>query len=720
MPISLQLSLQPFYTIHSRSCSLVVDCRGNSPAILYWGARLSEDSSPDMLSLLATRQEVQACMPEEPAIALSPELGAGFSGSAGVQIHRGGAQWAVFSQIQSVTVEPNNRLSIVSKCKGTEIELIHCLQLDASTDVLTATTQLTNIGQSKLWVDRCDAPCIPVPMHYNKILGFKGRWAKEFQTQSIDRFMGAYVRENRSGRTSHDAFPAVIVHSDQANESDGEAYGLHLGWSGNHHLRIEEQFVGRAYAQFGELFFPGELSLEPGESYYSPVLYGASSNTGLTDLSACFHQYIRENLTDPRMQGKPKPVHFNTWEAMYFDLSMSRLCQLADEAAVVGVERFVLDDGWFKGRKSDRAGLGDWTVDETVFPLGLGPLVEHVNAAGMEFGLWVEPEMVNQDSDLYRAHPDWVLNAAPAPLLLSRNQLVLDLTRTEVQKYLFEHLDNLLSEYAITYLKWDMNRVINQPGNAEGRAVTHYQTLALYQLLARIREAHPEVEIESCSSGGGRADFGVLAHTDRIWTSDSNDALDRLSIQKGFSFFFPPEIMGAHVGPRDCHITGRSISMATRAGVALFGDMGIEANLLTMDDAEKAELKAAVALHKKHRHLLHSGKLMRLDTEDYENSFGVISADKQEAIFSYGLLDGQPNSAPGRLRFPGLDASTLYTVNIIWPQQPSSYSKSILDIINGSVISGDALTKFGVQLPLMLPATLLVFHLASHRRRSDQ
>ena len=716
----MPISLQPFYTIHSQNCTLVVDCRSNAPAILYWGARLSEDSSPDMLSLLATRQEVQACMPEEPAIALSPELGAGFSGSAGVQIHRGGAQWAVFSQIQSVTVEPNNRLSIVSKCKGTEIELIHCLQLDTSTDVLTATTQLTNIGQSKLWVDRCDAPCIPVPMHYNKILGFKGRWAKEFQTQSIDRFMGAYVRENRSGRTSHDAFPAVIVHSDQANESDGEAYGLHLGWSGNHHLRIEEQFVGRAYAQFGELFFPGELSLEPGESYCSPVLYGASSNTGLTDLSACFHQYIRENLTDPRMQGKPKPVHFNTWEAMYFDLSMSRLCQLADEAAAVGVERFVLDDGWFKGRKSDRAGLGDWTVDETVFPQGLGPLVEHVNAAGMEFGFWVEPEMVNPDSDLYRAHPDWVLNAAPAPLLLSRNQLVLDLTRTEVQKYLFEHLDNLLSEYAITYLKWDMNRVINQPGNAEGRAVTHYQTLALYQLLARIREAHPEVEIESCSSGGGRADFGILAHTDRIWTSDSNDALDRLSIQKGFSFFFPPEIMGAHVGPRDCHITGRSISMATRAGVALFGDMGIEANLLTMDDAEKAELKAAVALHKKHRHLLHSGKLMRLDTEDYENSFGVISADKQEAIFSYGLLDGQPNSAPGRLRFPGLDASTLYTVNIIWPQQPSSYSKSILDIINGSVISGDALTKFGVQLPLMLPATLLVFHLASHRRRSDQ
>ena len=716
----MPISLQPFYTLHSHHCSLVLDCRGNAPAILYWGARLSAASSPEMLALLATRQEVQACMPEEAPIALSPELGAGFSGSAGVQIHRDGAQWAVYSQIQSVTVEPNNRLSIVSQCKGTEIELTHCLQLDVATDVLTATTQLTNIGQSKLWVDRCDAPCIPVPMHYNKILGFKGRWAKEFQTQSIDRFMGAYVRENRSGRTSHDAFPAVIVHSEQANESAGEAYGLHLGWSGNHHLRIEAQFVGRAYAQFGELFFPGELSLEPDESYCSPVLYGASSSTGFTDLSACFHQYIRENLSGPRMQGKPKPVHFNTWEAMYFDLSMVRLCQLADEAAAVGVERFVLDDGWFKGRKSDSAGLGDWTVDETVFPQGLEPLIQHVNAVGMEFGLWVEPEMVNPDSDLYRAHPDWVLNAAPAPLLLSRNQLVLDLTRTEVQEYLFGRLDNLLSEYAITYLKWDMNRVINQPGNAEGRAVTHYQTLALYQLLARVREAHPEVEIESCSSGGGRADFGILAHTDRIWTSDSNDALDRLSIQKGFSFFFPPEIMGAHVGPRDCHITGRSISMATRAGVALFGDMGIEANLLTMDDGEKAELKAAVALHKKHRPLLHSGTLVRLDTENYENNFGVVGADKQEALFSYGLLDSQPNSAPGRIRFPGLDANTLYTVNIIWPQKPSSYSTSILEIINGSVITGDALAKVGVQLPLMLPATLLVFHLASHRRHSDQ
>ena len=709
----MPIVIQPFYTVHSHRCSLIVDCRGNAPAILYWGSRLSNVSSPEMLALLATRQEVPACMPEEAVVSLSPEFGAGFSGSAGVQIHRGGTQWSVYSQIQSVSIEENNRLSIVSRCRGTEIELTHCLQLDSNTDVLCATTQLTNIGETELWLDRCDAPCIPIPMHYSKILGFKGRWANEFQTQSLDRFAGAYLRENRSGRTSHDSFPAVVVHTEQANESTGEAYGLHLGWSGNHHIRVEEQFCGRAYAQLGELFYPGELSLEPGESYRSPVLYGASSATGFSDMSARYHQYIRNNLTDSRLGTKPKPIHFNTWEAMYFNLSMVRLCKLADEAVAVGAERFVLDDGWFKGRRSDCAGLGDWVVDQTIFPQGLGPLVEYVNRLGMEFGLWVEPEMVNPDSDLYRAHPNWVLDGALAPQLLSRNQLVLDLTRTEVHQYLFERLDQLLSDYPITYLKWDMNRTINQPGNAQGRAVTHYQTSALYHLLARIRATHPQVEIESCSSGGGRADFGILSYTDRIWTSDSNDALDRLRIQKGFSLFFPAEIMGSHVGSRQCHITGRSISMATRAGVALFGNMGIEANLLDMDDADKTELAAAVALHKKHRQLIHSGNLVRLDTHSYENSFGIIAANQQQALFCYALLDSQPNSAPERLRFRGLNSTTLYIVNIIWPLAPSHDSKSILDVIDGAVVSGDALANIGIQLPLMFPETLLVFHLQS-------
>ena len=703
-------SIKSFYALHSRNCSLVIDCRGNAPAILYWGSRLSEATSPDMLSLLATRQELQACQAQEALITLSPEAATGFMGSPGVQMHRSGRQWAIYAKTKSVNLV-DNQLTIISQCHGAEIQLTHCLALHASTDVLTATTAITNIGSSALWLDRCDAPCIPVPMRYNKILGFTGRWANEFQQVSIDRFPGAYVRENRSGRTSHDSFPGVVVHTEDTNESSGSAYGLHLGWSGNHQLRIEEQHTGQAYAQLGELFFPGEMSLEPGEKYCSPTLYGTSTDHGFSAISESFHGYVRASLTDKRVRNKVRPVHFNTWEAVYFDLSYDRLCELADVAAEVGAERFVLDDGWFKNRKSDKAGLGDWFVDNSVFVDGLGPLIDHVKAKNMEFGLWVEPEMVNPDSDLYRAHSDWVLNADPAPLILSRNQLVLDLTRTEVQTYLFERLDALLTEYSISYLKWDMNRAVYQPNNQGGRAVGHYQTNALYTLLGRLRAAHPAVEIESCSSGGGRADFGVLEFTDRIWTSDSNDALDRLRIQKGFSMFFPAEVMGAHIGPGVCHITGRILSMETRAGVAMFGHMGIEANLLEMDDDQTETLKAGVALHKKHRQLIHSGNLVRLNTQSNENGFGIIAQDGGEALFSYTQLDSLSHSVGGRLQFIGLDSNGLYQVSIVWPQEPKSYSTSILDVINGSVISGEALTKAGIQLPIMHPASLLVFHL---------
>jgi alpha-galactosidase len=703
-------SIKSFYALHSRNCSLVIDCRGNAPAILYWGSRLSEATSPDMLSLLATRQELQACQAQEALITLSPEAATGFMGSPGVQMHRSGRQWAIYAKTKSVNLV-DNQLTIISQCHGAEIQLTHCLALHASTDVLTATTAITNIGSSALWLDRCDAPCIPLPMRYNKILGFTGRWANEFQQVSIDRFPGAYVRENRSGRTSHDSFPGVVVHTEDTNESSGSAYGLHLGWSGNHQLRIEEQHTGQAYAQLGELFFPGEMSLEPGEKYCSPTLYGTSTAHGFSAISESFHGYVRASLTDKRVRNKVRPVHFNTWEAVYFDLSYDRLCELADVAAEVGAERFVLDDGWFKNRKSDKAGLGDWFVDNTVFEDGLGPLIDHVKAKNMEFGLWVEPEMVNPDSDLYRAHSDWVLNADPAPLILSRNQLVLDLTRTEVQTYLFERLDALLTEYSISYLKWDMNRAVYQPNNQGGRAVGHYQTNALYTLLGRLRAAHPAVEIESCSSGGGRADFGILGFTDRIWTSDSNDALDRLRIQKGFSMFFPAEVMGAHIGPGVCHITGRILSMETRAGVAMFGHMGIEANLLEMDDDQTETLKAGVALHKKHRQLIHSGNLVRLNTQSNENGFGIIAQDGGEALFSYAQLDSLSHSVGGRLQFIGLDSNCLYQVSIVWPQEPKSYSTSILDVINGSVISGEALTKAGIQLPIMHPASLLVFHL---------
>jgi alpha-galactosidase len=287
--------IKPFYTLNAYQTSLVLDCRNNAPAIVYWGPRLSEHTQSDSLAQLSQFEEAPASPRQQAPVSLSPELGLGFQGNPGIEVHRQGQQWGLYTQIKSVT-ESDNQLTITSLSESADIVITHSLGLDPISGVLTASTQLTNTGDTKLSLQQCYAPSIPLPMHLTKILGFKGRWANEFQVQSIDRFIGAYVRENRSGRTSHDSFPGVIVHAEHTNESVGEAYGFHLGWSGNHQMRIEEQSSGRAYAQLGELLYPGEICLKPNQSYQSPTLYGATSQQGLNGLSHCFHRYIRSHL----------------------------------------------------------------------------------------------------------------------------------------------------------------------------------------------------------------------------------------------------------------------------------------------------------------------------------------------------------------------------------------------------------------------------------------
>ena len=391
---------------------------------------------------------------------------------------------------------------------------------------------------------------------------------------------------------------------------------------------------------------------------------------------------------------------------------MDTLKGLADIVADIGAERFVLDDGWFKGRRGDKAGLGDWTVDYEIYPKGLSPLIEHVNNLGLEFGIWFEPEMVNPDSDLYRAHPEWVLQTEGNQQLSFRNQLVLDLTRPQVCEYLYKCVTDILLEYpTITYIKWDMNRDINHAGNALGKPAVSQQTQALYKLIDDIRAAHPNVEIESCSSGGARVDYGVLQHTDRVWTSDSNDALDRLSIQRGCSFFFPAEVMGAHVGPRDCHITGRHISIEMRAAVSFFGHMGMEMDPRELSKHEISSLKQIISLHKQHRGLIHSGKLVRLESDGNSTDFGIINHQKTQALFAYNSVLESVRTMPKRYHFLGLDADKSYRLNLIWPLNLKQTSLSVLDKVEGQVFSGDALMQFGMQLPISFPQTSLIFEL---------
>jgi alpha-galactosidase len=335
------------------------------------------------------------------------------------------------------------------------------------------------------------------------------------------------------------------------------------------------------------------VALGPGEEYATPPLLATYSGDGLDGLSDAYHRFVRDRPSHPRT---PRPVVLNTWEAVYFDHRPDRLGELAEVAARLGVERFVLDDGWFGGRRSDAAGLGDWWVATEVWPEGLGPLIRRVRSLGMEFGLWVEPEGVNPDSDLFRAHPDWVLGPPGRLPMPWRQQQVLDLANADCFGFILQRLEELLSSHDIAFLKWDHNRDLVEAGHA-GRPGVHAQTLAAYRLLDQLRRRHPTVEIESCASGGGRVDLGILARTDRVWASDTNDALERQHIQRWTQLLLPPELVGTHVGPPRSHTTGRTHDLAFRVATALFGHVGFAWEMAWARAREQQALALAIACY---------------------------------------------------------------------------------------------------------------------------
>ncbi|MGH2929165.1 MAG: alpha-galactosidase, partial [Solirubrobacteraceae bacterium] len=391
-----------------------------------------------------------------------------------------------------------------------------------------------------------------------------------------------------------------------ADEETGRVLALHLGWSGNHLLSVETQADGERQAWLGALMEPGEAVLPPGGEYVSPTAYACFSASGLTGVRASFHPFVRESILPARKRARR--VHFNSWEGVYFDFDEEKLARLAEAAAALGVERFVLDDGWFMGRRSDKAGLGDWRVDPAVLPRGLSPLIDKVESLGMDFGLWVEPEMVNPDSDLYRAHPDWCAHAPGAERPTMRNQLWLDFSRSEVREHVVDQIDRLLSAHRIAYLKWDCNRTLF-PAASQERPASLAIARGVYEAMDALRSRHPDLEIESCSSGGGRIDLEILRRTERVWASDTTDAIERTRIQRWASLILPPEVIGAHVGPSPNPITGRRIAMDFRAKVAMFGHMGVELDPARLDERDARVLKAHIELYKQHRALIHGGDL---------------------------------------------------------------------------------------------------------------
>ena len=699
------------------SCLILACAKGAPLSVLYWGAALPLNVDVAEYERLSFRQGMHGVADVSLPLSLAMEPGLGHPMFHGFAAHRAGEDWGSLFEVGKV-VPRDQGAKIVCRDERTRLGLEYEIDFDASTGVLRIRSTLTNYAATPLDVNDMMTACLPVPDALTDIIGFTGRWTQEFTQDRVQRNAATYLRENRSGRTSHFSYPAILLAAADTNESAGEAYGFHLAFSGNHRLRVDSLTDGRVLASLGALLLPGEVRLAPGESFASPEIVAAYSGAGVSGLSRKFHDHVRAKLLRPAMRAKPRPVHYNTWEAVYFDHDVAKLKELATRAAEIGVERFVLDDGWFGGRRNDQAGLGDWTVSRDVYPDGLGPLVEHVTGLGMEFGLWFEPEMVNPDSDLYRAHPDWVLGLEGVEQVPFRSQLALDISRPEVADYLFNAIDAILRDHDIRYIKWDMNRDLSHPGGQGGTPRALAQVQALYDLLDRVRAAHPNVEIESCSSGGARADLGVLAHSDRVWTSDSNDALDRQIIQRGASFFLPLEVLGCHVGPAKCHVTGRRLSIDMRAATALMGHMGLELNLLTERAANLDVLKSAITLHKKHRALMHNGDLFRIDTAPQLLASGVVARDKSEAIYSVAYIASDAKVLPGRLRLDGLDPERQYRLQLMWPTNWQAVKgPSAIETLNltgeGATFSGAALMHHGLQLPHAFPETCLLFYVAA-------
>ncbi|WP_374339012.1 alpha-galactosidase [Leeia sp.] len=606
--------------------------------------------------------------------------------------------------------QQGNRLTLHLLDTVAQLSVRLCYTLAEDCDVLVAHAELENQGALPFRVDWLAALCVPLPASATEVLTYTGLWAAEFQEVRQRLGTGCWRRDNRRGRTSSNSFPGLIVGQD-LHEDEGAVWGVHLGWSGNHSLLVESLQDGQRQLQLGAWFAPGEHVLAPGERYRTPTAYLSFSPDGLNGLSANFHQYVRKHLLAwPGQAMTPRPVHLNTWEAVYFDHQLDDLQQLAQAAAEVGVERFVLDDGWFHRRQHDRAALGDWWPDEQKYPDGLSPLIEHVRNLGMQFGLWVEPEMVSPDSELYRQHPEWALQLAGRPLVMGRNQLVLDLSRDAVFDYLFATLDQLLSQYPICYLKWDMNRDLATAGH-DGCAAYHAQTEALYRLLGQLRASHPEVEIESCASGGSRADYGILAHAHRIWASDCIDARSRLRIQQGFLRFFPPELMGAHIGASPAHTTGRQHRLDFRAAVTFPGHLGLEMDIRTLSAEERHALKVWISHYKQWRDVLHGGVLQQGSLHDALQWWQVTRDDQCAAILGLYRLDDSCQRHAPVLALSGLDRSLHYRLTLLTEEPvPTGNTSPLFQQMQhtGLVLSGEALCTAGLPIPPMYPESALL------------
>ena len=675
--------------------TLVLACtKDRLPQAVYWGPTLPEGENLETLHAANAIDVTGGMLDEHPDLSICPEATRSFPGQPGL-ILRDTDGTPLLPKFCLESATQNGTLELVFADKANGLTLTALFTVDKDTHIITC--QHTLDATRPVHLHWLAAPVLPAPQQSTEMIDVSGRWCGEFQLSRTAWSAGMRFRENRTGRTGHEHFPGLLIPTIGATNTRGECYGFHYGWSGGHKMIAEELQDGRRQIQFGHA---ARMETEPSTQFKTAPLYICYSDTGLNGCAVSFQRHLRDRIVTWPKPGKPRPVHYNCWEAVYFDHKLPVLKEIADRAAALGAERFVLDDGWFGNRDDDTRSLSDWEVDPRKYPDGLTPLVEHVHKLDMTFGIWFEPEMINEDSDIHRAHPDWALGSEDQTL--GRQQKALNMALPAVRDFLYDRMSKILRETDIDYIKWDHNRVLPMPDAA--------QTRGSYALIDRLRADFPHVEIESCASGGGRIDFGIMERTQRVWLSDSNDALERLRIQHDAALFLPLAVTGSHVGPRVCHTSGRTLDISFRAWVAAQRHMGFEMDPRELTDHEARVLTEITSWWKHHRHWMHTADILRLDSSDPAMlAEQQLARDGSRFVVFAGKAATSSQISPRPLRLTGLDPDATYRIALANRETAPALSRGTTALKTEVLdLSGTYLMRNGITLPWSFPERMWV------------
>jgi alpha-galactosidase len=647
--------------------SMGVNSRGELQSI-YWGPRLAASDQLPEPKPIGFADEINDTEQEFPG------WGGGVLDEPALKISFPDGNRDLVLHYVSHTMA-GDELQVTLRDISRDIFVILKYSMDKETGILARSAIIENRTAAKVMVEQAAAATWNFPARTDYSLRYlSGRWGGEFQLQTQKILPGSTVLESRRGSTGHQSSPWFALARGTTSETEGSVWFGALAWSGSWRITVQQDPMQQVRITGGFNPFDFGYQLGPGESLETPVFYGGFSGSGLGEASRLLHRFELAHILPNGPHPRSRPVLYNSWEATGFNINEEGQEQLAEKAASIGVERFVMDDGWFGQRKDDHAGLGDWYVNSVKFPHGLGPLIAKVHSLGMDFGLWVEPEMVNPNSDLYRKHPDWIINFPGRPRTEARTQLILNLARPEVRAYVLGFLDQLLKENDIAFLKWDLNRVWSEPGWPEVPADEQKKLYVdyirnYYSILEELRNKHPKLEIESCSGGGGRVDLGVVHFVDEVWTSDNTDPFDRLLIQDGFTYGYTPGVMMAWVTDSPNWYNQRITTLPYRFLSSMQGSLGIGANLNNWKPEDFTTAREMIAAYKSIRDVVQHGSLYRLVSPRDNSELAAtesVSADRSKAV-TFIFLHSHQMRYPQPAIFPqGLDSEATYTVHPIY------------------------------------------------------